>query len=248
MSGQIILFGASGQQIGSAVVTGAITYAGDQAIRAIFEDDEIVPALEVINQTLAQIDQAIIDGFAGKDVEYERMMTRLEQASRTLQEAALVVPQDVLDRQVVGVDPRNLEEGTMQGFDQFMYRDQLAAIDEAMAQYQAAIRGLEEYKQGLSDAVAPPESITTPDFSDLSTAHADIVAALQKIGICTCAEDKGGSDAGTGTGATIPGVTRLSADASAFVFQIGKFLSGVKRALCIGKSRVWKCARAGLAG
>jgi hypothetical protein len=53
-------------------------------------------------------------------------------------------------------------------------------------------------------------------IAPLFTALADILAELQKIGICTCAEDKGGSGAGTGTGPAIPGVTRLSADASAF--------------------------------
>jgi hypothetical protein len=88
----------------------------------------------------------------------------------------------------------------------------------------------------------------TVELGNLNTALADILTELQKIGICACAEGEGGSDAGTGTGPAVPGVTRLSVDASAFVFQIGKFLSGVKRALCIGKSRVWKFARAGLAG
>jgi hypothetical protein len=93
-------------------------------------------------------------------------------------------------------------------------------------------------ERSIGEAVAPLESVPAPDLSELSTALDNILAELQKIGICTCVEEKGGSDAGTGTGPAIPGVTRLSADASAFVFQIGKFLSELFQSSAVRQTKI----------
>jgi uncharacterized protein YPO0396 len=207
-------------------------------ISSALENDDVNAALEVISQTLQDIDQAIIDGFAGRDIELGRLNEALEAASQALDNQRAVRDNSLSEIENAGLGPLSqVAPFATSNRAQLKIRELNEAIEEINNSMQERLNDLGFGRDSSSpDPATLIPSVSTPELSNLSTSLADILAELQKIGICTCAEDKGGSDAGAGTGAAIPGVTRLSADASAFVFQIGKFLSGVKRALCGLKS------------
>jgi|GEM_PF-3202591 len=133
-----------------------------------FDDDEIAPALEVINNTLNSIDQAIVAGFAGRDIQ----LTRLDAALATAN-GRLDATREQIERIEPFKDATQREGSSLRVQWRELAEEEARLFDQVTALHQARTGRLDE----LNGADASGRSLSG---TDCCCPHEQVMGAVNK--------------------------------------------------------------------
>ena len=138
-----------------------MAYAIDDSVDGAEAKVTVDHALSRLIPYLQTINQSLIDGFAGRDIELEELYRKLQFAGRASHKAGGALPEQVFEDVVTGRDAEGWEE-IQQTFNELRFSDEIDAFKQALAQFGEASEAVQLRQQQL-DSDQPTTPALTPE-------------------------------------------------------------------------------------